>query len=135
MLLKLQTVYLLIKNKANKKDFLWNYKVITIISTKFSAIKSAIKHDLMTFQYLVCSHTTRLLLIGFDFWLLKCKVTWGRFCDLPLFVPFSESVRLSMQYVVGTVTRLGLWRFLYHSWHKLRFYKKIKRCKIVFWYL
>ena len=33
------------------------------------------------------------------------------------------------------VTRLGLWWFLYHSWHKLRFYKKIKRCKIVFWYL
>ena len=90
---------LLIKNKANKKDFLWNYKVITIISTKFSARKSAVKHDLMTFQYLVCSHATQLLLIGFDFWLLKCKVTWGRFCDLPLFVPFSESVRLSMQYV------------------------------------
>ena len=34
-----------------------------------------------------------------------------------------------------TVTRLGLWRFLYHSWHKLRFYKKIKRCKIVLWYV
>ena len=33
------------------------------------------------------------------------------------------------------VTRLGLWRFLYHSWRMLRFYKKIKRCKIVFWYL
>ena len=33
------------------------------------------------------------------------------------------------------VTRLGLWRFLYHSWHKLRLYKKIKCCKIIFWYL
>ena len=33
------------------------------------------------------------------------------------------------------VTRLGLWRLVYHSWHKLHFYKKIKCCKMVFWYL
>jgi hypothetical protein len=33
------------------------------------------------------------------------------------------------------VTRFGLWRLIYHSWHKLHFYKKIKCCKMVFWYL
>ena len=31
------------------------------------------------------------------------------------------------------VTRLGLWRMIYHSWHKLHFYKKIKHCKIFFY--
>ena len=30
------------------------------------------------------------------------------------------------------VTRLRLWHFSLYSWHKLHFYKKIKRCKIVF---
>ena len=30
------------------------------------------------------------------------------------------------------VTRLGLWRLMYHSWHKLHFYKKINCCKMFF---
>ena len=27
------------------------------------------------------------------------------------------------------VTRLGLWRLMYHSWHKFHFYKTINHCK------
>ena len=41
----------------------------------------------------------------------------------------------TMQSVEGLalrVTRLGLWRLMYHSWHKLHFYKKIKCCKMFF---
>ena len=31
------------------------------------------------------------------------------------------------------VTRLGLWCIMYHSWHKLHFYKKQERCGTVPW--
>ena len=33
------------------------------------------------------------------------------------------------------VTRLWLWRLIFHGWHKLHFYKEIKCCKICYWYL
>ena len=55
--------------------------------------------------------------------------------DLKSNTPVKKQRKVGLRLGLHTVTRLRLWRFSLYSWHKLHFYKKIKRCKMFYWYL
>ena len=59
------------------------------------------------------------------------------FVRITTWSPFKIGVYAFVQHLLQrlVVTKLGLWHFLYHGRHKLRVYKKIKCCNIVFSYL
>ena len=79
-----------------------------------------------------CMHFEPYLTGHFIWWYVTLKAHTPSYSPLIKCAGLRTGHKQGCMYWALAVTRLGLWRLMYHSWHKLHFYKKIKCCKMFF---